>query len=223
MSSGRQGSVAVLVLVGLDNPPVIVAVARKAIVQILEPNYLGSRIQRVDDRTVPDNHHFLDLVRSTEIRHDPRLTFDLDLLSHKVIVDLEIQRGLRAEENVAVGVGSIVAVVHQLGVGANHAVVAGDELQETQDGTLVHDTEDKGRGGLQQGLLGFLTETDEALFEVSRPGMPDLPDVEVDETHGEHVIGKEGELVLTVDVVGLEGVPQKLDVLLLFRGLEGER
>ena len=37
------------------------------------------------------------------------------------------------------------------------------------------------------------------------------------------MVGEEGELVFTVRVVRLEGVPQKLDVLLLLRGLEGER
>jgi len=41
-----------------------------------------------------------------------------------------------------------------------------------------------------------------------------------DEAHREHVIGEEGELVLAVRVIRLESVPQKLDVFLLFRGLE---
>ena len=57
----------------------------------------------------------------------------------------------------------------------------------------------------------------------SGSGLLDLPDVEVDEAHGEHVVGEEGELVLAVGVVRLEGVPQELDVLLLLRALEGER
>jgi hypothetical protein len=49
------------------------------------------------------------------------------------------------------------------------------------------------------------------------------PNVEVDEAHGEHVVGEEGELILPVRVVGLEGVPQESDVLLLAGCLEGER
>jgi len=40
-----------------------------------------------------------------------------------------------------------------------------------------------------------------------------------DKAHGEHVIGEEGELIFAVRVVGLERVPQELDVFLLFRGL----
>lgn len=44
-----------------------------------------------------------------------------------------------------------------------------------------------------------------------------------DEAHREHVVGEEGELVFAVHVVRLESVPQKLDVLLLLRGLERER
>ena len=62
-----------------------------------------------------------------------------------------------------------------------------------------------------------------ALLKVFQPGLPDLPDVEVDEAHGEHVVGEEGELVLAVGVVGLEGVPQEGDVVLLAPGLEAER
>src|ERR1035441_4477693 len=46
--------------------------------------------------------------------------------------DLGVERRLRAEEDVAVGVGRIVAVVHEFGVGADLAVVAGDELEEAQ-------------------------------------------------------------------------------------------
>jgi len=34
------------------------------------------------------------------------------------------------------------------------------------------------------------------------------------------VVGEEGELVLAVGVVGLEGVPEELDVFLLLRALE---
>jgi len=43
------------------------------------------------------------------------------------------------------------------------------------------------------------------------------------EAHREHGVGEEGELEFAVRVVRLEGVPQELDVLLLLRGLKGER
>lgn len=44
----------------------------------------------------------------------------------------------------------------------------------------------------------------------------------LNEAHREHVVSEEGELVLGVRVVRLEGVPQELDVFLLLRALEGE-
>ena len=43
---------------------------------------------------------------------------------------LRVERRLGAEEDVAVGVGGIVAVVHKLGVCANLSIIAGDELKE---------------------------------------------------------------------------------------------
>lgn len=52
--------------------------------------------------------------------------------------------------------------------------------------------------------------------------MLNLPDVEVDEAHGKHVVGEEGELVLAVIVVRFEGAPQESDVFLLCGALEGE-
>ena len=110
-----------------------------------------------------------------------------------------------------------------LGVGADLAVVAGDEIEDARDTALVHGAESEGRGCFEQALLHVFPETDEALLEILRPGLPNLPDVEVDAAHGEHVVGEEGELVLAVGVVGLEGVPQKGDVVLLAAGFEGER
>ena len=38
-----------------------------------------------------------------------------------------------------------------------------------------------------------------------------------------YLIKREGELVFAVDVIGLEGIPQKVDAFLLGMGLEGER
>ena len=51
----------------------------------------------------------------------------------------------------------------------------------------------------------------------------DLPDVEIDETHGEHVIGEKSELMLLACIVRFERVPEEFDVFLLLRRLEGER
>ena len=31
-----------------------------------------------------------------------------------------------------------------------------------------------------------------------QPGLPDLPDIEIDEAHGEHVVREKGELVFSV-------------------------
>jgi len=78
-------------------------------------------------------------------------------------VILRVERRLGAEEDVAVGVGGLVAVVHELGVGADLAVVAGDELQEAQHGALVRGAEDKGRDCAEQALLDVLAEADESV------------------------------------------------------------
>jgi hypothetical protein len=51
----------------------------------------------------------------------------------------------------------------------------------------------------------------------------DLPDVEIDKAHREHVVCKEGKLVLLVLIVGLASVLKKFNVFLLALGLEGER
>ena len=148
----------------------------------------------------------------------------LDFVHHaQDLGDLTVERGLGSEEDVAVGMGGFVAVIHQLGVGADLVVVAADELEKAQDIPLFHPAENKGRDCFQQVLLDFPTEADEALPKVFRSGLPNLPDVEVNEAHGEHVIGEEGELVLGVGVVGLECVPQEGDVVLLAGSLEGER
>ncbi len=137
--------------------------------------------------------------------------------------DLDVKRCLGAVEDVAVGVGGFVAVVHQLGVGADLAVVAGDELEEAQDAAFVHGAEHKGRSGFEETLLDVLAEADQAHREILWRRLLDLPDIEIDEAHREHVVGEEGELIFAVGGVHLESVPQELDVLLLLRGLEGER
>ena len=136
--------------------------------------------------------------------------------------DLGVECGLGAEEDVAVGVGGVVAVVHQLGISADLAVVAGDELEEAQDAALAHGAEHEGRSGFEQCLL-VSSKPDQTLLEVLRSVLLDLPDVEIDEAHREHVVGEEGELEFAVRVIRLEGVPQELDVFLLLRRLEGER
>lgn len=155
---------------------------------------------------------------------DDRLGVQLDLVHDpQDLGDLGVERRLGAEEDVAVWVGGVVAIVDQLGVGADLAVVAGDELEEAQNAALIHGAEDKGRGRFEEALLDVLGESYQAHHEVLRLRLLDLPDVEIDEAHGEHVVGEERELVLAVGVVGLEGVPEKRDVVLLLRALEGER
>ena len=64
----------------------------------------------------------------------------------------------------------IVAVRHQLGVGADLAVAAGNQPEQTENATLVHGAEDKGGGRFQQALLGVLAEADSALLSP----VPDL-------------------------------------------------
>ena len=105
----------------------------------------------------------------------------------------------------------------------NLAVVAGDELEEAQDAALVHGAEHEGRRRVEQALLDVLAEADQAHREILWRRLLDLPDIEIDEAHREHVIGEEGKLVFAMRVVRLESVPQELDVLLLLRRLERKR
>ncbi len=76
---------------------------------------------------------------------------------------------------------------------------------------------------VEKTLLDVLAEADQAHREILWRRLLDLPDVEIDEAHREHVVSEKGELVFAVRVVRLESVPQKLDVFLLLRGFEGER
>jgi hypothetical protein len=98
-------------------------------------------------------------------------------------------------------VGRFIAVIHQLGIGANLAVVASYKFKEAQNTPLVDGAEYEGGGCCEETLLNVLTETNEALLEVLRFCLLDLPDIEVDEAHGEHVVGKESKLVLAMCVV----------------------
>src|SRR5712692_3889567 len=50
--------------------------------------------------------------------------------------------------------------------------------------------EDERRGRVKQGLL-VLGGADKALLEVLRPSLPDLPNIEVDEAHGQHVVRRD--------------------------------
>ena len=136
--------------------------------------------------------------------------------------DLGIECNLGAEEDVAIGVGGFVAVIDQFGVSTDLAIVAGDQFEKAQNAMLVHDAEDEGRGRLQKIFLDVPAEADETFLEVTPPSLPDLPYIEIDKAHGEHVVGEEGELELAVGVVGIEDVPQKGDVVLLAGRLEGK-
>jgi len=57
--------------------------------------------------------------------------------------NLDVESGLGAEEDVTVGVGGFVTVIHQFGVGADLAIVASDEFQEAQHSALVYSAEDE--------------------------------------------------------------------------------
>ncbi len=130
----------------------------------------------------------------------------LDFVHHaQDFADFSLKRAGLAVENVAVGVSAGVAVIHELGVTANHAVVALDKLEQPQDAALVHDAEDKGRTRFKEILLDVFAETDEPFPEVIRLVLLDLPDVEIDEAHREHVVGEKGELVFLVLVVRCVG------------------
>ena len=75
---------------------------------------------------------------------DDGLGVGLDFVHHaQRLGNLGVECGLGAEEDVAVGVGGFVAVIHQLGVGADLAAVAGDELEQAQDAALVHGAQDE--------------------------------------------------------------------------------
>ena len=119
------------------------------------------------------------------------------------------------EEDIAVGVGGLVAVVHQLGIGADLAVVAGDELEEAQDTALVHGAKHERRGRFEETPLNVLAKAYEAHRKILRLGLLDLPDVEIDKAHREHVVGEEGELVFLVFVVRLEGYIRSIYALML--------
>ena len=64
-------------------------------------------------------------------------------------------------------------------------------------------------------LREVVAEADETLLEVLRPGLPNLPGVEVDAAYREHVAGEEGELVFFVLVVRLEGFTRSIYALML--------
>lgn len=95
--------------------------------------------------------------------------------------NLGVERGLSAVEDVAVGVGGLVKVIDQLGVGPNLAVVAGDQLEEAQDRALVDSAEHEVRGGFEH-RFHVPSEAGQHLLEVSGPRLLDLPDVEVDKS-----------------------------------------
>ena len=77
---------------------------------------------------------------------DDRLGVGLNFGHHaEDFCDLNAERRLRAIEDVAIGMGGFVAVIHELGVGADLAVVTADEFEESQHGALVHGAEDKWR------------------------------------------------------------------------------
>jgi len=71
-----------------------------------------------------------------------------------------------------------------------------------------------GAGSQGEADLDVFTEADGGFLEVLGFVVSDLPDDEVDEAHGEHVIGEKGELAFPGLVVRLKGIPEEGDVLL---------
>lgn len=120
-----------------------------------------------------------------------------------------------AKEDVAVGVGGLVAIIHELGVGADLAIVAGNELEEMQHGALVDGAGDERRGSFKEALFNVPSKAHTTHGEVLGLRPLDLQDVEVHKAHREHVVGEEGELVFAVRVVRLEGYIRSIYVLML--------
>lgn len=63
----------------------------------------------------------------------------LDFVHHaEDFPDFNVQCSLSAEKDVAVGVGRLIAIIHQFGIFADLFVVALDEFEEPQHGPLRH-------------------------------------------------------------------------------------
>ena len=68
----------------------------------------------------------------------------LDFFDHtQDFTDLIIQRRFSAEENVAIRMGSIIAIINKILVGADFTIVAGNQFEKTHDTTFVYDAVDK--------------------------------------------------------------------------------
>src|SRR5262245_18764620 len=117
---------------------------------------------------------------------DDGLRVALDLIHYaKDLIDLGVERRLRAEEDIAVWMGGFVAVIHKFAVGADLPIVARYELQQAQHAALVYGTEHKWRCRFEEAFFNVFAEADEPHREVLRLGLFDLPNVEVDEAHRE--------------------------------------
>lgn len=146
-------------------------------------------------QVVPVDQHLADLVDSIGVLAivgvivleqkiavamlDDRLGVGLDLVHDaQDFGDLAVERSLGAEEDVAIGMGGVIAVIHQFRVGADLAVVARDQFEEAQDAALVHGAKNERRRRLEQVFLDVLAEADEAHRKVFGLRLLDLPDVE---------------------------------------------
>lgn len=98
----------------------------------------------------------------------------LDFIHHtKGFGDLDVERGLGTEKDVAVRVGGFVTVIHQLCVGAYFAVITANKLEKAQNTALINGAEDKGGCCAQQVLFDVFAEANESLLEVLPPGLAD--------------------------------------------------
>lgn len=84
-----------------------------------------------------------------------------------------------------------------------------------EDAALVHGAKDKRRTRAKKIVLDVFAEADETFRKIFRFVLFDLPDVEIDEAHREHVVGEEGELVFFVLVVRLERFTQSIYAFML--------
>jgi len=93
-------------------------------------------------------------------------------------------------------VGSLIAVVHELCIGADLAVVAGNEFEKAQDAPFVHSAKNEGEFASSSFFDVFAKPIRPSRSPLVRSA--GFADVEIDETHRQHVICKKSKLVFAV-------------------------
>lgn len=96
---------------------------------------------------------------------------------------------------------------------ANFAAVSVNSFHDLSDRLVAaHCVSRVRKLSSQQVLFNVLAEPYHCRLEGARSDQPDLPDVELDKAHDQHVIGEEGELVFAILNIGVERLPEKADV-----------